>query len=120
MAILNRLRRNFGGRINSRGGSTCPPTHVISKVPHVEAVEAKQILDRLGLRSALMVSSPYHTKRISMICNRVFQGGYGFAVVPSRLQQIYSLRDWFDKDHRKKIVSEYVKIGWFLMYEPLS
>ena len=55
-----------------------------------------------------------------MICNRVFQGGYGFAVVPSRLQQIYSLRDWFDKDHRKKIVSEYVKIGWFLMYEPLS
>ncbi|KAF0189219.1 MAG: hypothetical protein FD168_1066 [Desulfobulbaceae bacterium] len=87
---------------------------------HVEALEAKRILDRLGLRSAIMVSSPYHTRRISMICNRVFRGGYEFSVVPARMQQAYSLRDWLDKEHRKKIVSEYVKMIWFLLYEPLS
>jgi len=87
---------------------------------HVEALEAKRILDRLGLRSALMVSSPYHTQRISMICNRVFRGGYDFAVVPARMQQAYSFRDWLDKEARKKIVSEYVKMIWFLLYEPFS
>jgi len=87
---------------------------------HVEALEGKRIIDRLGLHSALMVSSPYHTRRINMICARVFQDDYRFALVPARTQQIYGPRDWLDKESRKKIVSEYVKMVWFLVYEPLS
>lgn len=87
---------------------------------HVEALEAKRILDRLGLRSALMVSSPYHTRRINLICGRVFSDAYSYAVVPARTQEVFSVRDWLEKEPRKKIASEYVKMVWFLMYEPFN
>lgn len=108
------------GRAQSLRGATPPvyPRYVEST--HVEALEAKRILDRLGLHSALMVSSPYHTRRISMICARVFDRNYRFAVVPARSQQAYSARDLLDRNHRQKIISEYVKMGWFLVYEPFG
>lgn len=87
---------------------------------HNEALEAEQIMARLGLRSALMVSSPYHTRRINLICSRVFHDGFSFAVVPTRTQKAYSALDWLDKENRKKMLGEYVKIIWFLMYEPFN
>src|SRR5574341_748616 len=39
---------------------------------HVEALEAKMMMDDLGLVSAIMVSSPYHMRRIRMISRNVF------------------------------------------------
>jgi uncharacterized SAM-binding protein YcdF (DUF218 family) len=108
------------GQPQSLRGKAPPVYRRYLESTHVEALEAKRILDRLGLRSALMVSSPYHTRRINMICARVFDRNYRFAVVPARTQQTYSARDWLDRDSRKKIVSEYVKMVWFLVYEPLN
>jgi len=108
------------GQAQSLKGATPPIYRRYVERTHVEALEAKRILDRLGLRSALMVSSPYHTRRINMICARVFRNGYRFAVVPARTQQTYTVRDWLDRNHRQKIVSEYVKMGWFLVYEPFG
>ncbi len=106
------------GQSQSLRGSTPPLYRRYVESTHVEALEAKRILDRLGLRSALMVSSPYHTRRINMICHRVFDQNYRVAVVPARTQQTFMVRDWLDMGKRGKIVSEYIKMVWFLLYEP--
>jgi len=106
------------GQAQSLRGPIPPLYRRYVESTHVEALEAKRILDRLGLHSALMVSSPYHTRRINMICARVFDRNYRFAVVPARTQQTYAVADWLDKGKRGKIVSEYVKMVWFLVYEP--
>jgi uncharacterized SAM-binding protein YcdF (DUF218 family) len=84
---------------------------------HIEALEAKRIMDDLGLSSALLVSSAYHMRRISMIAGRVFHARkYSISCNPARWQASFTSDDWLKKDRRKIIVSEYVKIAWFLAY----
>jgi uncharacterized SAM-binding protein YcdF (DUF218 family) len=84
---------------------------------HIEALEAKRMLDDLGLRSAMLVSSGYHIRRISMIAGRVFDDQkYTISFNSARWQTPFTAADWLNKAHRKIIVSEYVKMVWFLAY----
>jgi uncharacterized SAM-binding protein YcdF (DUF218 family) len=84
---------------------------------HIEALEAKRMLDDLGLHSAMLVSSGYHIRRISMIAGRVFDDQkYTISCNPARWQAPFTAADWMHKAHRKIIVSEYVKMVWFLVY----
>jgi hypothetical protein len=87
---------------------------------HIEAILARQALDRLGMRSALLVSSPFHTRRIGMISSRVFGKDYQISMIPSRFQPQLSVVDWLDRDRLGKIVTEYTKIIWFLLYQPFG
>ena len=88
---------------------------------HVEALEAKRMMDDLGLKSAMLVSSAYHMRRISMIAGRVFdERKYSIGCNPARWQREFTAVDWLNADRRKIIVSEYVKIGWFLVYGVFS
>ena len=84
---------------------------------HIEALEAKKMMDDLGLRSVMLVSSAYHMRRIKLIADRVFDARrYDVNCNPARWQPQFTARDWFDRVRRKIIVSEYVKIAWFLAY----
>jgi uncharacterized SAM-binding protein YcdF (DUF218 family) len=84
---------------------------------HVEALEAKRILDDLRLRSAILVSSPYHMRRIKLIAGSVFHNGtYSINIVPTRFQGSFTLADWLVDAHRKMMVTEFIKIGWFFIY----
>jgi uncharacterized SAM-binding protein YcdF (DUF218 family) len=84
---------------------------------HVEALEAKRMLDDLGLRSAMLVSSAYHMRRIRLIAGRVFDAReYSISCNPARWQASFTPGDWLDRERRKIMVSEYVKIAWFLVY----
>lgn len=87
---------------------------------HIEMLLTKQILDRLGMRSALLVSSPFHTRRIGLISSRVFIGDYHISTVPSRFQQSFTVSSWFNREHLRRIATEYTKIIWFLLYEPFG
>jgi uncharacterized SAM-binding protein YcdF (DUF218 family) len=87
---------------------------------HIEAILARQALDRSGMRSALLVSSPFHTRRIGMISNRVFIGDYRIATVPSRFQQSFTVSGWFNREQLRRIATEYTKIIWFLLYQPFG
>jgi len=87
---------------------------------HIEALLAKQTLDRLGMHSAILVSSPFHTRRIGLISSRVFGDGYAITLVPSRFQKPFSVHDWFVRGHLLKIAKEYVKMVWFLLYQPFG
>ena len=84
---------------------------------HIEALEAKRMLDDLGLRSAMLVSSAFHMRRISLIAGRVFDTEkYAVSCNPARWQAAFTPGDWLIRERRKMIVSEYVKIAWFLVY----
>jgi uncharacterized SAM-binding protein YcdF (DUF218 family) len=84
---------------------------------HIEALEAKRMMDEHGLQSAMLVSSAYHMRRIRLIGGRVFNGQkYSIFYNPARWQAEFTAADWLDKERRKIIVSEYVKMGWFLLY----
>ncbi|MFZ2223265.1 MAG: YdcF family protein [Candidatus Deferrimicrobium sp.] len=86
---------------------------------HVEALEAKRMMNELGLRSAILVSSPYHTRRLGLIARKVFdRGRYEVTIAPSRYQASFRGRDWFSPADRGVIVGEYVKMAWFVMYAP--
>jgi uncharacterized SAM-binding protein YcdF (DUF218 family) len=88
---------------------------------HFEALEAKRMMDDLDLKSAMLVSSGYHMRRIRIIAGRVFDAGrYSITCNPARWQQEFTVADWLNADRRKIIVSEYVKIGWFFVYGVLS
>jgi uncharacterized SAM-binding protein YcdF (DUF218 family) len=84
---------------------------------HVEALEAKRMLDDLGLHSALLVSSGYHMRRIQLIAWWVFRrGAYKVACNPVRFEAPFTATDWFNSERQKILVSEYVKLAWFLSY----
>ena len=87
---------------------------------HIEILRAKELMDAMGLRSAIMVSSPYHMARIRMISRKVFgEQARLLAYVPTRFERVpESLRgrrraDWMF------IASEVIKICWFSLYSTL-
>ena len=88
---------------------------------HVEAYEAKRLMDNLGLHSALLVSSPYHMRRIKYIAKSVFLDGgnvrtFKLCFVPTRYGTRH-LKSWFPNVHDLPFVlMEYPKIFWFLTY----
>jgi uncharacterized SAM-binding protein YcdF (DUF218 family) len=88
---------------------------------HIEALEAKRMLDDLNLASAMLVSSGYHMRRIRMIAGRVFDAGkYSISCNSARWQKDFTVGDWLNTERRKLIISEYMKIAWFLVYRVLS
>ncbi len=87
---------------------------------HLELLRAKAMMDALGLKSANLVSSPYHMRRIQLIASRVFEdGSYRLAYVPTRFEQIDKNPLRMAGNDFRWILSEYVKILWFGIYEPL-
>jgi uncharacterized SAM-binding protein YcdF (DUF218 family) len=88
---------------------------------HIEALEAKRMLDDLGLRSAMLISSAYHMRRIRLIAVRVFDAGrYSISCKPASWGTLFTAADWLNQERRQIIVSEYVKMAWFLVYAPFA
>ena len=86
---------------------------------HYELLLTKQFMNRLGLKSANIVSSPYHMRRIKIIAEKVFKNNnYKIAIVASRFQEAKEKNWWLKKKEIKWVSSEYIKIAWFLIYSP--
>ena len=88
---------------------------------HWEIIEAQKVMSSYGLNSAILVSSPYHMRRIKLIVMKVFDTNKGdFYFVPTSYEKVpancweLSLADW------KKVRNEYGKILWFFLYFPWS
>jgi hypothetical protein len=88
---------------------------------HIEVLEGKRVMEELCLHSAILVSSPYHMRRIRMIAGKVFgDGKQTFCCVPTSFERPFVAADWFPKRSRDIIMSEYVKICCFLLYGYVS
>jgi hypothetical protein len=88
---------------------------------HWEIIEAQKVMSSYGLNSAILVSSPYHMRRIKLIVMKVFDTNKGdFYFVPTSYEKApancweLSFTDW------KKVRKEYGKILWFFLYFPWS
>lgn len=88
---------------------------------HVELLEGKRIMDEMGLHSIILVSSPYHMKRIKLIADMVFSGPkYSFKCVPTPYERPFAAGDWFDKANSTMMFREYAKLVWFFLYRAIS
>ena len=86
---------------------------------HVEVLEAKRMMEKHNLTSAIFVSSPVHMRRIKIITEKIFERDLLKVVfVPIRGESVpQGLLDMTLSDY-KRVGKEYVKIVWFLMYSP--
>ena len=86
---------------------------------HIEMLNVKKNIETYNFKSLIFVSSPFHMRRLKIISGKVLADNkLKIIFVPSRFEKAYT-NEWFS--HWNKIqwvVSEYVKIGWFLLYEP--
>ena len=69
------------------------------------------------MKSAVVVSSPYHMRRLQLIADRVFdEGGYEIGLKSTSLKLYDSLACLQSEGCRKHVAAEYLKIAWFLVY----
>jgi hypothetical protein len=88
---------------------------------HWEAIKAKAMMDESGLKSAILVSSPYHMRRIKLIAGIIMNSSrYDLCYVPTRYESAGNGWWWISKFDLKWITSEYAKMIWFLSYYPFS
>lgn len=84
---------------------------------HIEVLYAKKIMDSVGLKSAIMVSSPYHMKRIRMICERTFgERARYITYVPTSYEHGTTDLGHTDSADIGPVMLEFVKIFWFYLY----
>ena len=84
---------------------------------HIEMLYAKKAMDAMGLRSAIMVSSPYHMERIRLIAGKVFGEQSRFiSYVPTRYESDPVRLTDMDRHDWRFVISECIKICWFSLY----
>jgi uncharacterized SAM-binding protein YcdF (DUF218 family) len=84
---------------------------------HIEMLSAKAIMEKLNYSSAVMVSSPYHMRRIKIISKMVFKGEqWQLHFVGSRFVKFDLVGLNLAVYNMKNTISEYVKIVSFIFY----
>ena len=105
-----------------RSLSLRPPTRVAgfakwAENTHLELLLARRTVERLGLRSIIFVSSPYHTRRIRLIADRVLEG-FDTQIFATPYERTRGWLWWTSPHEIHWVLSEYAKIAWFLIYAP--
>lgn len=96
-----------------------PTSHIIleskSASTYQNALFTKQILVARGLKSAIVVSSTYHMRRVLVTFNRVYAGS-GIRLTYCAAQDWFQPNGWWtDGRNRSIVISEYLKIGITLL-----
>ncbi|MBE0467880.1 MAG: YdcF family protein [Candidatus Desulforudis sp.] len=99
-----------------------PETKIIMETEAVNTYQnarnTRELMERYGLESAVVVSSPYHMRRVSILFDEVFAG--------SDIRLVYAPAgdSWFDPNHwwetsggRRLVVSEYAKLAVLVLPE---
>lgn len=83
---------------------------------HLELILGKRIMDRLGFHSAVIVSSPYHMRRLQLIALKVFDSSYTIGFKPTPFEEYDTTSCLTSEKCRYNVWNEYLKIVWFLIY----
>jgi uncharacterized SAM-binding protein YcdF (DUF218 family) len=84
---------------------------------HADALYAKQNLQKVGARSAIIVSSAFHMRRVALTFNRVFRGtGIELIYAPVPLEdEDMALERWWTRTPEVLMVNnEYLKLPYYL------
>lgn len=85
-----------------------------SESTYEEALLTKELIKQEGIRSVLVVSSPFHMRRVAMTFKRVIgsEAELTFVSVPLA-QSRFDLRWWSDEDSISAVVHEYVSLIYY-------
>lgn len=87
-----------------------------------EAETTRKLIDEKEIDSLLLVSSPFHMRRVSMTFNRVLDSEVSthFTMVPFEKSN-YQRSWWRDEDSISFVLQEYIKLGyyWVKYFSPL-
>lgn len=87
---------------------------------HIELILAKEYMRAYGFDSAIVVSSPYHMRRVKLLTELVFpEKEYTITCVPDRYEHVHNPW-WKNRKDLTWITMEYTKITWFLIYQRFS
>ncbi|SLM28688.1 conserved hypothetical protein [Desulfamplus magnetovallimortis] len=93
-----------------RNGTTYPDYY---EDTHIEILRTIKMMEKEGYETAIMVSSPYHMRRIRMISNLVFSDmPYQLTFRGSRYVELKP--HWITRI--KRIIGEYIKMVFFVIY----
>lgn len=87
---------------------------------HIELCLAKEIMIRENLSTVAVVTSPYHTRRVRFMADRVFGNKNKIIIVPSRFEKTHGILWLFNKGEQKYVFWESVKNLWFFAYSNFS
>jgi hypothetical protein len=110
------LQRKFSAAQGAAG--PCHPFPFrVPEATHLELLKARAILEQFGFRSANLVSSPFHMRRVKVIADRVFSGSdirYACtpagSLEPSPGDETQAIEPW------RWVATEYAKLAWFIIY----
>lgn len=93
--------------------------HVLSEKRSESTAEnasfSKHLMEERGLRSAIVVTSPTHSRRVSLIFKRVFSPPYTVSV--SSDPKAFQPEEWWrDPSRRRTVIREFFQMGWFLLF----
>ncbi|MFH0803418.1 MAG: YdcF family protein [bacterium] len=79
-----------------------------------DALFSREILEKMPVRSLILVTSPYHARRAADIFRRVFKdSGMEILIYPVQ-KSWFKLNDWWTRKlDAKCILMEYMKIIWY-------
>lgn len=83
---------------------------------HVELMLAREIMGRENVFSIAVVTSPYHTRRVGFILDKVFRDGRDPVVISSSFENTSGLLWLFEKQERRNVFLESIKNMWFFLY----
>lgn len=79
------------------------------------ALFSRKILEEMGLKSATVVTSPPHTRRVSIIFKKAFSPNIKVSVCGN--PEAFQVEGWWrNPSYRRIVVREYFQIGWYLLF----
>lgn len=75
-----------------------------------------KIVQDQGYKSAIVVTSPYHTRRASIIFAQFFKGIH-LTICPVPYNPAMAQRWWKYSNSREFVISEYLKLVWHYLFE---
>jgi len=104
-------------KFNSSNRNKHSKSHWSYERTHIEVMVAKEMMQTNGFTSAIFMSHPYHMRRIKLIAARVFnEKDFRLYFVPAKYEKLNKNKWWISKIDRQWVLSEYIKIAWFLLY----
>lgn len=91
-------------------------TEDLSRTTEEDALYTREILKAQGLRSIILVTSAYHSKRASLIFRRVM--GSEITIINAPVEDgWFSLKGWWKRPRdRAMVLNEYSKFLWLLIF----
>lgn len=77
---------------------------------------SRHLLEERGLKSAIVVTSPTHTRRVSIIFKKIFSPKIR-ASVSSDPNAFQGDAWWHDPSSRRAVIREYFQMCWYLLFE---